>query len=123
MRRLGLPENFVPPTEAEAMQVWERCVDLLRAPTRSGYKEVHESATKGKWQAKPYVGPKDQRNLGTFDTAREAAAAILAFKMGSLQLKSPKNTERNKRGQGPRPRDRRRGMRCTCTTLACSCQH
>ena len=87
----------MPPSDAEKEQVWERCIDLLRAPTKSGNKEGLPSATQGKWQAKPYVGPKDQRNLGTFDTAREAAAAILSFKMGSLQVKSPKNKERNKR--------------------------
>jgi len=49
MRRLGLPEDFVPPSDAEKEQVWERCIDQLRAPTKSGYKEVLPSATKGKY--------------------------------------------------------------------------
>jgi hypothetical protein len=113
MRRLRLPEDFVPSDSVEAKQIYERCVDLLLAPgTKSGYKEVYSSATKGKWQAKPYVGPKKQRNLGTFETARAAAEAILDFKRGGRCAPSPQK-ERNKRGQGARARDRRKGAyRC-----------
>ena len=113
MRRLRLPEDFVPSSGVEMEQIYERCVDLLLAPgTKSGYKEVYPSATEGKWQAKPYIGPGKQRNLGTFATARAAAKAILWFKQGGCPAPSPQK-ERNKRGQGARARDRRKGThRC-----------
>ena len=113
--------DYVPQTQAEEDDFVERAIDLLRAPTHSGYREVYVSPTAGRWQAKPYVGPGKQRNLGTFPTAREAAAAVFWFRQGKaagtlLPIKSP-DKERNRRGQGRKPRDRRKGMHLTLTHI------
>ena len=115
LQQLGMAADFVPQTKAEEDGFVERCIDLLRAPTQSGYKEVYRSPTAGMWQAKPYAGPGKQPNLGTFPTAREAAAAIFWFKQraasGTLSPAKPPK-ERRRRGTGRKPRDRRKGI-CT----------
>ena len=42
MVRLGKPSNWSPSTGDEAVDYFERAIDLLRAPgTQSGFKEVH----------------------------------------------------------------------------------
>ena len=82
----------------------DRAIELLRADTKSGYKEVY--AVGGKWQAKPYVAPKKQRSLGLFDSPRAAALEIILFKIGSTPL-PPSPKSRKKRGEGRKPRQRR----------------
>ena len=96
--RLGLPPTYVPETGDEAEAAYEAFIDLLRSPnTRSGFQQVYPF--RGKWQAKVYVGPGDQRSLGVFDRPRDAATAVFNWKIdGSPPLPEPK--PRNKRGEG-----------------------
>jgi hypothetical protein len=110
LRRFGMPADWVPPTWAEKVAFWDRCVDLMREPAnKSGFSEVYPAAGNNPWQAKPYVGPEKQRHLGTFSTALKAAEAIVAWRLSGEKLKSPKKY-RNKRGEGRRKRDRRKGV-------------
>jgi hypothetical protein len=110
LRRFGMLADWVPPTWAEKVAFWDRCVDLMREPAnKSGFSEVYPAAGNNPWQAKPYVGPEKQRHLGTFSTALKAAEAIVAWRLSGEKLKSPKKY-RNKRGEGRRKRDRRKGV-------------
>ena len=105
LAHLGLPADYLPATEAEAWATWERVVDVFKDPgTKSGYKEVYKVG--GKWQAKVYVAPGKQRNLGSFFDPRDAAERIIAYIIGSEPL-PPSPKPRNKRGQGRQPRTRR----------------
>ena len=101
-RRLGLPSDYWPATEAEAEETYERVLDLLRTDdTKSGYQEVY--AVGSKWQAKPYTAPGKQRNLGSFTSARAAAEQLVQFYLGDVpEPASPK--PRAKRGEGRKPR-------------------
>jgi hypothetical protein len=101
LARLGHPADYWPTTGAETTAILEAMVDLLRDDaTRSGYKEVY--AVGGKWQAKVYVGPGKQRNLGSFNHPRDAAGRVLDHILGEPLPPSPK--PRNKRGAGRKPR-------------------
>ena len=100
LARLGHPADYWPDTGAETNAILEAMVDLLRDNTRSGYKEVY--AVGGKWQAKVYVGPGKQRNLGLFKQPRDAAERVLQHILGVPPPPSPK--PRNKRGEGRKPR-------------------
>ena len=90
----------------EAEAVFERAINLLRTKdTKSGYQEVYPVGRR--WQAKPYVSPGKQRNLGTFATAREAAGRIIHHRAGTMPLLPPSPKPRNKRGEGRQPRSKR----------------
>jgi hypothetical protein len=110
LRRFGLPADWVPATPADIEGFEARCIDLIRDPAnKSGIKEVYPClGTKKPWQAKVYVGPGKQRQLGLFGTPLEAAKAIVWWRISGDKLKSPKK-ERNKRGEGRQKRDRRKG--------------
>ena len=63
------------------------------------------------WLAKPYIRPRVQRSLGSFNTAEEAAEAVVHWSLGILP--TPPTRPRhlrghNRRGEGHRPRDRRK---------------
>ena len=110
LRRFGLPADWVPATPVDLEAFEARCVDLLRDPAnKSGFKEVYPCMGKKPWQAKVYVGPKKQRQLGRFNTPLEAAMAIVWWRTSGDKLMSPKK-DRNKRGEGRRKRDRRKGV-------------
>jgi hypothetical protein len=99
----------VPATPADIEGFEARCIDLIRDPAnKSGIKEVYPCLGKKPWQAKVYVGPGKQRQLGLFGTPLEAAKAIVWWRISGDKLKSPKK-ERNKRGEGRQKRDRRKG--------------
>ena len=93
--RLGV--DFLNPWDMdEAEAVFERAINLLRTKdTKSGYQEVYPVSRR--WQAKPYVSPGKQRNLGTFAMAREAAGRIIHHRAGTMPL-PPSPKPRNKRG-------------------------
>ena len=101
--QLGLPADWWPPAgEFDTYQ--EKVVDLLRTDdNKSGYEEVYASGKR--WQAKPYLSPGNQRHLGTFSSAREAALKIIYFRLG-LEPVPPPPKPRNKRGTGRKPRSR-----------------
>ena len=121
LRHFGLPADYEPPTQADKEAFWDRCIDLMREPAnKSSFSEVYPAAGKNPWQAKPYVGPKKQRHLGTFATALEAAEAILSWRLSGEKLKSPKK-ERNQRGEGRRKRDRRKGTCCLPSSFRVMC--
>ena len=102
--RLGLPPDYVPATGDEAIAIFEKAVDLLRtSETKSGYQEVYPM--RKRWQAKPYLEPGDQRNLGSFATPRSAAMEVLSFKMGSTPLPQ-KGPPKAKGGTAEQPRRR-----------------
>ena len=64
-----------PTTEAETQAVLDRAVLLvLKKEGGSGYRDVYKGASQvNPWQAKPYLRPKVQRNLGSFSTPEAAA--------------------------------------------------
>ena len=118
LRRFSMPADWVPATAADSDAFEARCVDLLRDPANnSGFKEVYPCKGTKPWQAKVYVGPKKQRQLGRFNTELEAAKAIVWWWISGDKLKSPKK-ERNKRGEGRRKRDRRKGACCLSSEVA-----
>ena len=80
LRRLGKPAGWVPPTAEEAEAAFQAAIDLLRAPTKSGFSEVYPVGQR--WQAKPYVKPGSQRSAGYFSSARAAAIQVFMIKMG-----------------------------------------
>ena len=97
--RLGLSPDYVPATGDEVDAIYEKAVDLLRtSETKSGYQEVYPM--RKRWQAKPYLEPGDQRNLGSFATPRIAAMAVLSFKMGDTPLpqKAPPKANQARHG-------------------------
>ena len=98
LHRFGMPADWVLATLADIKAFEARCVDSLRDPSnKSGFKEVHPCLGTKLWQAKVYVGPGKQRQLGRFDTELEAAKAIVQWHINGDKLKSPKK-DRNKRG-------------------------
>ena len=127
LRRFGMPADWVPATAADLDAFEAKCIDLLRDPAnKSGFKEVYPCKSTKPWQAKVYIGPKKQRQLGRFDTELEAAKAIIWWRINGEKLKSPKK-ERNKRGEGRRKRDRRKGagrlpsLAFTSVLICCAC--
>ena len=120
LHRFGMPADWVPATPANLEDFEARCVDLLRDQVnRSGFKEVYPCLGTKPWQAKVYVGPGKQRQLGRFSTELAAAKAIVWWRINGDKLKSPKK-DRNKRGEGRRKRDRRKGV-CRLPSLPSLC--
>ena len=69
MHKLGKPLDWWPDGgmySAEAEQVLQQAINLLKADTVSGYQEVYKVG--GKWQAKPYVSPGVQRTWACLTT-------------------------------------------------------
>ena len=106
LARLGVPQ---PQTMDEYDAVLDLAIqEILKTDNKSGYRDVYKSAsTVNPWQAKPYIRPKVQRNLGSFPTAEEAAKAIIIWMFGGRPTPPTPQKERNKRGEGRRQRDRR----------------
>ena len=102
MRRvLGLPELDTFKYKPDCLSMALIYVDLLDAPTKSGYKYVYKVGNS--FQAKPYVKPGSQRSAGYFRSARAAAVQVFRIKMGYLpQPPSPKKGM-NKHGMGRKP--------------------
>jgi hypothetical protein len=87
----------------------ERALEALKTDNLAGYHHVRpvKNSKLNPFQAMAYVGPKDQRGLGSFPTAREAAGAVLRFMIGlTPSPPTPGKKDRNKRGAGARKRDR-----------------
>ena len=94
----------------------EKALDALKAPNnKSGYEQVRGPSKGSKvnpYQALAYIKHGDQRNLGSFPTARAAARQIFYFMIGFVDgPPTPGNKDRAKRGEGPHKRDRRKGAR------------
>ena len=66
-------------TEAEAVAdentFLKHALRVLDRPNKSGYRDVFPVGDK--WQAKVYVRPKVQRNVGLYETKVEAAVGVL----------------------------------------------
>ena len=58
------------------------------------------------WQAKPYIRPKVQRNLGSFSTPEAAAKEVVRWMFGGRPTPPTPSKDRNKRNEGRRVRDR-----------------
>ena len=87
----------------------ERALEALKTGNLAGYYHVRpvKNSKLNPFQAMAYVGPKDQRGLGSFLTAREAACAVLHCMLGlTPSPPTPGKKDRNKRGAGARKRDR-----------------
>ena len=82
----------------------EHALRVLDRPNKSGYRDVFPVGDK--WQAKVYVRPKVQRNLGLFGTKKEAAVQVLAYLLTGIPPPTP-DKNRNKRGEGRRVKPRR----------------
>ena len=97
---LGLPANYEPATAEESEFFYERAIDLLKAPTKSGYMCV--TAAGKRWQAK-VTARGHQVILGSFSRPRDAANAVLMFCIGSEPAPpSPDKSLRNRKGEGRR---------------------
>jgi hypothetical protein len=99
----------------------ERALKALKTDNLTGYHHVRpvKNSRLNPFQAMAYVGPKDQRGLGSFPTAREAACVVLHFMLGRTPSPpTPGKKDRNKRGTGARKRDRCNHCQglCTCHT-------
>ena len=72
LARLGVPE---PQTMAEYDALLDLAIqEILKTDNKSGYRDVYKcGSTSNPWQAKPYIRPKVQRNLGSFSTPEAAA--------------------------------------------------
>ena len=104
--RVGVP---MPTTEAEAAAVLSQGISLLRSSSKSGFQYVLPTASPAlPWQAKPYIRPGVQRDLGSFPTKEGAAEAVLLWLIGVKPTPPTPPRGRNKRGEGKRPRDRRK---------------
>ena len=69
------------PTNAgEVSIIIERAMEevLKTSENKTGYHHV-DTTTSNKFQAKPYVNGKGYRNLGSFETAEEAAEKVSFF--------------------------------------------
>ena len=106
IRRIGKPAGWVPPTVEETEAAFDAAIDLLRAPTRSGYSEVYPVGSR--WQAKPYVKPGSQRSAGYFSSPRAAAMQVFMTKMGYEPWPPSPKKGMNKHGQGRKPVHRQR---------------
>ena len=105
LARVGMLE---PTTEAETEAVLIRAIEvILKTDNKSGYRDVYKGASSvNPWQAKPYIRPGVQRNLGSFSTPEEAAKAVIVWMYGGRPTPPTPDKERNKRGEGRRKRDR-----------------
>ena len=101
---LGLAADYVPHTAEEADFFYERAIDLLKAPTKSGYMCVTRAGKR--WQAKVTARGK-QLILGSHVNPRTAANDVLMFCIGSTAAPpSPDKSLRNRKGAGRRPGSR-----------------
>ena len=101
LAQLGLPE---PQTAEDITNIAHAALGLLRSDDKaSKFKYVEKSGQR--WAARPYIGPKKQRHLGSFDTPEEAAEEIISFLCSQRPL-PPSPKQRNKRGEGRAPRIR-----------------
>ena len=95
-------------TEAEAVAdentFIKHALRVLDRPNKSGYRDVFPVGDR--WQAKVYVRPKVQRNVGLYETKVEAAVAVLHYLLTGMVPPTP-DKNRNKRGEGRRPKARR----------------
>ena len=97
---LGLAADYWPATEEEGVFFYERALDLLKAPTKSGYMCV--TAAGERWQAKVTARGK-QLILGSYLEPRTAAMDVLSFCIGSTPAPpSPDKSLRNRKGEGRR---------------------
>ena len=112
LARLGM-------TEAEAAAdentFIEKALRVIERPNKSGYRDVFPVGEK--WQAKVYVRPKVQRNIGLFGTKEEAAVQVLHYLLTGMVPPTP-DKDRNKRGEGRRPKARRQRQPSLATPLA-----
>ena len=93
----------------------ERALEALKTDNLAGYHHVRpvKNSNLNPFQAMAYVGPKDQRGLGSFPTAREAAYAVLRFMLGlTPSPPTPGKKGHNKCGAGPRKRFITNCIRC-----------
>ena len=98
--RLGIP---VPSTEEGISAAVDQGIQLLKTDSISGYTAVYRvSSSDNPWQAKPYIRPKVQRSLGSFDTKEMAAAAVLFWAIGMLDTPLTPDKQRSKRHDGRR---------------------
>jgi len=104
--------------EAGAMAMplfYDKARDVIRRPNQSGFRDVFKVGEK--WQAKVYVGPKDQRHAGYFGTPEAAADEVLRYLCTGVPPPKPER-ERRKRGEGPQPPAKRPKARQQATPLA-----
>ena len=115
LAKLGVPW---PETEDGVASVVELAIDLLKTDNQSGYHHVFKGASNtNPWQAKPYVRPKVQRNLGSFATARDAARQVVKWLFEIIPTPPSPLQDRNARGAGRKKRDRRKGELCLHSVL------
>ena len=55
----------------------EDAIKHLKRPNKSGYRDVVKSGDK--WQAEVYVGPGNQRSMGSFEQPEDAAKQVLMY--------------------------------------------
>ena len=97
LNKIGMTEDEA---GADMPLFYDKARDVIRRPNQSGFRDVFKVGEK--WQAKVYVGPKDQRHAGYFETREEAADEVLRFLCTGVP--PPKSErERRKRGEAPRP--------------------
>ena len=112
LAKLGLDEW--PEDEEDLAAIEPQALEALKTDNAAGYQHVRpvKGSKKNPYQAMAYIKHGDQRNLGSFPTARAAARQIFYFMIGFVDgPPTPGNKGRAKRGEGPRKRDRHRGAR------------
>lgn len=104
--KLGITEDLQS-MDSESFQ--KLALEGLKTGNATGYHHVRkvENSKKNPFQAMAYVGPKNQRHLGSFGTVEEAAMAVVYFLLDITDC-PPTPKERRKRGAGPAPRNRDR---------------
>ena len=106
LNKIGMTEDEA---GADMPLFYDKARDVIRRPNQSGFRDVFKVGEK--WQAKVYVGPKDQRHAGYFETREEAADEVLRFLCTGVPPPKPE-TRRGSAGREVRPRGRqRRGRR------------
>ena len=92
--------NKVGMTEEEAvadMSVFkDKARDCIRRSNASGFRDVFKVGDK--WQAKVYVGPGDQRGMGSFEQPEDAAKQVLMYLCTGDAPPKPEK-QRRKRGE------------------------
>ena len=104
------------------VSVVELAIDLLKTDNASGYHSVFKVASNTKpWQAKVYLRPKTQRNLGSFATRDAAARQVIKWMFKIIPIPPSPLQDRNARGAGRKKRDRRKGELCPVPALPSCC--
>ena len=83
---------------------FKKALPFLARPNKSKFRDVFPVGKR--WQAKPYIRPGVQRDMGMYGTPEEAAVQVLLYLCTGIALPSPKK-KRNKRGTGRQPRPKR----------------